>query len=135
MVTIYKDRPPRRRPSPESSAVREKGISSEERRILEQAIDPDASVRVYAEQDTGGGMFGRLSRMFKVSAEDKKLAAGRPVEEVPVYVDQTTIEDELPLAQEAHVKVEGAVQSILDDIGKSKVLELDQVNDAVGRMV
>ena len=135
VVTIYKDRPPRRRPSPESSAVREKGMSSEERRFLEQALDPDASVRVYAEQNAGGGMFGRLSRMFKVSAEDKKLAAGRPVEEVPVYVDQTTIEDELPLAQEAQVKVEGAVQSILDDIGKSKALELDQVNDAVGRMV
>ena len=135
VVTIYKDPPPRRRPSSASSAVREKGMSSEERRILEQALDPEGSLRVYAEQNTVGGMFGRLSRMFKMSAADKKLAAGRPVEEVPVYVDQTTIEDELPLAQEAHVKVESAVQSILDDIGKSKVLELDQVNDAVGRMV
>ncbi len=136
VVTLYQDQPPRRRPSPESSAVREKGMSSEERRFLEQALDPGASVRVYAEQNAGGGMLGRLGRMFKVSGQDKTLAAAsRPLEEMPVYIDQTTIEDELPLAQEAHVKVESAVQSILDDIRKSKVLALDQVNDAVGRMV
>ena len=140
-VTIYQDKnqpnQPRRTPQ-EATAVREKGMSSEERSYLEQATDPEASVRVYSEKEMSktGSMFGRLSRMFKVNAEDKKLlAASRPVEEAPVYVDQTTIEDELPLAQEAHQKVENVVQSVIDDLNKSKTIELDKVNDAVGWMV
>jgi HD-GYP domain-containing protein (c-di-GMP phosphodiesterase class II) len=41
----------------------------------------------------------------------------------------------LPLAQQAHDKVEIAVQSVIDDLNKSKTLELDKVNDAVGWMV
>ena len=139
LVTIYKDKesPALKRPSPqEASAVREKDISSEERHYLEQALDPDASVRVYSEKEMGTTMFGKLSRLFRVSAEEKKLiAASKPVEVAPVYIDQTTIEDELPMAQEAHQKVENIVQSVIDDLNKSKTLELDKVNDAVGWMV
>ena len=138
VVTIYKDQPPKRRPAPEASAVREKGMSQEERSYLEQSIDPEASVRVYSEKElrAGGGMFGRFSRLFKTSAEEKKLlSASKAVVEAPVYVDQTTIEDELPLALEAHQKVENVVQSVIDDLNKSKTLELDKVNDAVGWMV
>ncbi|HTE15978.1 MAG TPA: HD domain-containing phosphohydrolase, partial [Burkholderiales bacterium] len=37
--------------------------------------------------------------------------------------------------QEAHQKVEDVVQSVIDDLNKSKTLELDKVNDAVGWMV
>ena len=138
VVTIYKDQPPKRRPAPEASAVREKGMSSEERSYLEHLIDPSASVRVYSEKELNGSgkLFGRLSRLFKVSSDDQKMAEARaPVVEAPVYVDQTTIEDELPLAQEAHQKVETVVQSVIDDLNKSKTLELDKVNDAVGWMV
>ena len=138
VVTIYKDQPAKRRPAPETSAVREKGMSQEERRYMEHAIDPGASVRVYSEKElnTSGKLFGRLSRLFRVSAEEKKLVeASHAVIETPVYVDQTTIEDELPMAQEAHQKVENVVQSVIDDLNKSKTLELDKVNDAVGWMV
>ncbi len=137
-VIIYKDKEgvTRRKPTPEASGVREKGMSSEERSYLEHAVDPDATVRVYSEKELGTTMFGRFSRLFKVSTDEKKMAAARkPVIEEPVYVDQTTIEDELPLAQEAHDKVETAVQSVIEDLNKSKALELDKVNDAVGWMV
>ena len=139
-VIIYQDKDgvTRHKPAPEASAVREKGMSSEERSYLEQATNPDASVRVYSEKDlsSSGNMFGRFARLFRVSEEEKKLVAARkPVIEEPVYVDQTTIEDELPLAQEAHDKVENIVQSVIDDLNKSKSLELDKVNDAVGWMV
>ncbi len=137
-VIIYKDKAgvTRQKPTPEASAVREKGMSSEERGYLESAADPDATVRVYSEKELGTTMFGRLSRMFKVGAEEKKMAEARkPVIEEPVYVDQTTIEDELPLAQQAHDRVEIAVQSVINDLNKSKTLELDKVNDAVGWMV
>jgi HD-GYP domain-containing protein (c-di-GMP phosphodiesterase class II) len=137
-VIIYKDKEgvTRRKPTPEASALREKGMSSEERSYLESAPNPDATVRVYSEKELGTTMFGRFSRLFKVGAEEKKMAEARkPVIEEPVYVDQTTIEDELPLAQQAHDKVENAVQSVIDDLNKSKTLELDKVNDAVGWMV
>lgn len=137
LVTIYKDKDKPKRPSPqEATAVREKGMSSEERSYLEQVTNPEATVRVYSEKDMNTTMFGKLSRLFKVSDADKKAAAAsRPVEEAPVYVDQTTIEDEMPMAQEAHQKVENVVQSVIDDLNKSKTLELDKVNDAVGWMV
>ena len=138
VVTIYKDKDSKR-PSPqEATAVREKGMSNEERSFLEQATDPDASVRIYAEKElnTTMSMLGKLSRLFKGSGEERKaVAASSPVEEAPVYVDQTTIEDELPLAQEAHQKVENVVQSVIDDLHKNKILELDKVNEAVGWMV
>lgn len=138
VVTVYKDEPGKRRSPASVSSVREKGMSVEERSYLEHATDPDASVKVYSEKDLGnsGGMFGKLARLFKISAEDKQVVeARRPVEEAPVYVDQTTIEDELPLAQEAHQKVELVVQSVIEDLQKSKTLELDRVSDAVGWMV
>ena len=138
VVTIYKDKDSKR-PSPqEATAVREKGMSNEGRSFLEQATDPDASVRIYAEKElnTTMSMLGKLSRLFKGSGEERKaVAASSPVEEAPVYVDQTTIEDELPLAQEAHQKVENVVQSVIDDLHKNKILELDKVNEAVGWMV
>jgi HD-GYP domain-containing protein (c-di-GMP phosphodiesterase class II) len=140
-VIIYQDDKgvTRRKPAPEASATREKGMSDEERIYVEQAADADASVRIYSDKElsTTTKVMGRLSRLFKVSDEDKKMAAARkpPVIETPVYVDETTIEDELPLAQQAHDKVENAVQSVIEDLNKSKALELDKVNDAVGWMV
>lgn len=139
-IIIYKDDKgvTRRKPAPEASATREKGMSVEERDYLEQATDPDATVKIYSDKELGTSrkMFRSISRLFKVSEEEKKLAESRrPVIETPVYVDQTTIEDELPLAQEAHDKVETAVQSVIEDLNKSKALELDKVNDAVGWMV
>ncbi len=139
-IIIYKDDKgvTRRKPAPEASATREKGMSAEERNYVEQAADPDATVKIYSEKELGASrkMFQSISRLFKVSEEEKKLAQARtPVTETPVYVDQTTIEDELPLAQEAHEKVETAVQSVIEDLNKSKALELDKVNDAVGWMV
>lgn len=140
-VIVYKDKDgvTRRKPPPEVSATREKGMSSEEREYLSHAADPEASVKVYAEKESGSGgnMFGKLARLFKVG-EDEKKAAMRPPPpptEEPIYVDQTTIEDELPLAQQAHVKVESAVQSVIDDLNKSKSIELEKVNEAVGWMV
>ena len=139
-VIIYKDKQgvTRHKPTPEASAVREKGMSNEERSYLEQAVDPEATVRVYSEKELGTttSLFNRLGRFFKVSAAEKEMAEARkPVIEEPVYIDQTTIEDELPLAQQAHDKVEIAVRSVIDDLNKSKTLELDKVNDAVGWMV
>lgn len=139
-IIIYKDDKgvTRRKPTPEASATREKGMSAEERRYLEHATDPDATVRIYSEKELGTSsrMFKTLSRMFRVSDDEKKLVeASKPVIEEPVYVDQTTVEDELPLAQEAHDKVESAVQSVIEDLNKSKSLELEKVNDAVGWMV
>jgi HD-GYP domain-containing protein (c-di-GMP phosphodiesterase class II) len=139
-IVIYKDDKgiTRRKPAPEASATRERGMSSEERSYLEHAIDPDATFKIYSEKDlsTSSKMFRNFTRLFRVSDEEKKLvAASRPVIEKPVYVDQTTIEDELPMAQEAHDKVENAVQSVIEDLNKSKSLELDKVNDAVGWMV
>lgn len=139
-IIVYQDAKgvTRRKPAPEASATRERGMSAEERGYLEHAIDPDATVRIYSEKELGTSrrMFKTLTRMFRGSDEDKKLtASSRPVIEEPVYVDQTTVEDELPLAQEAHDKVESAVQSVIEDLNKSKSLELDKVNDAVGWMV
>lgn len=137
MITFYKDQEPAKRPKPqEVSAVREKGMSSEERGYIEQALDPDATVKVYAEKESGG-LLGKLTRLLKVSAEDKKLveASRAVVEEKPVYVDQTTIEDEIPMAQAAAQKVETVVQSVIADLNKNKTLELDRVNEAVGWMV
>ncbi len=139
-IIIYKDDKgnTRRKPAPEASATRERGMSVEERSYLEQATHPDATVRIYSEKElaTSGRMFKTLTRMFRVSDDEKKMVeASKPVIEEPVYVDQTTIEDELPMAQEAHDKVESAVQSVIEDLNKSKALELDKVNDAVGWMV
>ena len=139
-VIVYKDEngATRRKPAPEASATRENGMSGEERDILEQGGNADPSVRVYSEKELGTTtrIFGRFKGLFKVSEEEKKLAESRkPVIVEPVYVDQTTIEDELPMAQEAHEKVENAVQSVIADLNKSKSLELDKVNDAVGWMV
>lgn len=139
-VIIYKDKDgvTRRRPPPEVSATREKGMSSEEREYIARATDPDASVRVYTDKDLGssGKMLKTFARLFRVSDADKKAATRPPPQtEEPVYVDMTTIEDELPLAQEAHVKVESAVQSVIADLNKSKSIELEKVNEAVGWMV
>jgi HD-GYP domain-containing protein (c-di-GMP phosphodiesterase class II) len=136
VVTIYKDEPRRpavKKPDPAASATREKGMSSEERDFIEQGMDPAATVRVYEQQP---GLLGRISKLFRVSEADKKLAAGaRPVIETPVYVDQTTIEEEITFAVEAHDKVEAAVQSVIEDLNKNRSIELDKVNDAVGWMV
>jgi HD-GYP domain-containing protein (c-di-GMP phosphodiesterase class II) len=139
-VVIYKDKngQTRRRPPPEVSATREKGMSDEEREYIARATDPEASLRVYSDKElsTSGRMFGKIARLFKGGEDDKKMAPRRPPEiEEPAYVDMTTIEDELPMAQEAHVKVESAVQSVIDDLTKSKTIELERVNEAVGWMV
>ncbi len=137
VVTIYKDKPVRLTPQ-EATALREKGISNEERRFLEPDADPDINIQDGTSTPTksGGGMFGRITRLFRTSAEEQKQgAASQPVEEAPVYVDQTTIENELPMAQEAHEKVERVLRSVIDDLNKNKTIELDKVNEAVGWVV
>lgn len=139
-VIIYQDKNgvTRRKPAPEASATRERGMSHEERDFVEHAASPEATLRVYSDKELGATtkMFGKLRGLFKVSDEEKQRAAAyQPVIEEPVYVDQTTVEDELPLAQEAQLKVENAVQSVIEDLNKSKSIELDKVNDAVGWMV
>ena len=137
-VIIYKDDPKKRRLTPkEVSKEREKDMSVAERSYIEQALNPDATVTVYRDGAAGGSMLGRIARMFKVSKDDvaEAEAARAPAMEAPVYVDQTTIEEEISLAQQAHEKVESAVQSVIADLNKNKVIELDKVNDAVGWMV
>jgi len=64
-VIVYQDDKgaTRRKPAPEASATREKGMSSEERGFLERAVDPDASVHVYgrgtpATRHRGAGLRG-----------------------------------------------------------------------------
>ena len=137
VVTIYKDKPVRLTPQ-EATALREKGMSNEERRFLESDADPEVKFHddAGAPSKAGGGVFGRLTRLFRASAKEQKpVADSQPVEEAPVYVDQTTIEDELPIAQEARQKVEAVVRSVIDDLNKNKTIELDKINEAVGWVV
>ena len=134
VVIIYRDQPTRPELNPAASSSREKGMTVEERDYLEQVLDPSATVKFYDTKESS--LLGRISRLFRVSEQDKKLIeSARPVIETPVYVDQSTIEEEIALAQKAHQKVEVAVQSVIEDLNKNKNIELDKVNDAVGWMV
>ncbi len=139
LVIIHEDKPEKPKPKPRSEPDRrEKGISNEERAYLERATDPAATVKIYTEKEisASGGFLTRLSRLFGMSAEDKQYGyQGKKTVEEPVYADQTLIEEELPMAKEAHEKVQVVVQEVIDDLNKNKPLELEKVGDAVGWMV
>jgi len=141
LVIIHEDKPDKPKPKPvvrEAPVRREVGISSEERAYIERATDPAATVKIYTEKELSarGGFLGRLSRLFGMSAEDKKYGyQGRKSAEEPVYADQTRIEEELPMAREAHDKVQVVVQEVIADLNKNKDLDLEKVGDAVGWMV
>ena len=141
-VIIYQDsavkRPqaPKRRAAP---ARREAGISSEERAYLERATDPDASVRIYSEKELAArdSILGRLKRLFG-GGDARNPPAAQAVVRAPdalVYEDQTLIEEELPLAKDAHGKADDIVKEVIADLNKSKTLDLEKVGDAVGWMV
>ncbi len=139
-VIIYEDKPEKSKPKPVSAtpARREKGISDEEREYLERATDPAATVKIYTEKEiaANSGIFSRISRLFGLSAEDKKYGyQGKAAVDVPVYTDQTLIEEELPMAKEAHEKVQVVVEEVIADLNKNKDLDLEKVGDAVGWMV
>jgi HD-GYP domain-containing protein (c-di-GMP phosphodiesterase class II) len=142
LVIIHEDKPEKPKPKPSARArtvVHEKGISSEERAYLERAIDPAATVKIYTEKELSnrGGILTRLSRLFGMSAEDKQYGyrGDKQAADEPVYADQTQIEEELPMAKEAHEKVQVVVEEVIADLNKNKVLDLEKVGDAVGWMV
>lgn len=141
LVIIHPDKPEKPKRKPKTGAareVREKGFSDEERAYIERASDPAATVKVYSEKELSarGGLLSRLSRLFGMGAEDKQYGyLGKTAVEEPVYVDTTRIEEELPMAQEAHEKVQIVVQEVIADLNNNKPLELDKVNDAVGWIV
>jgi HD-GYP domain-containing protein (c-di-GMP phosphodiesterase class II) len=141
LVIIHDDKPEKPKTKRETRAetmMREKGISNEERAYLERATDPAATVKIYTEKELAarGGILKRLSRLFSVSAEDRQYTnRGKAPADAPVYEDQTLIEDELPMAREAHQKVDLVVQEVIADLNKNKVLDLEKVGDAVGWMV
>ncbi|MFN0069839.1 MAG: HD-GYP domain-containing protein [Limisphaerales bacterium] len=141
VVIIHEDKPEKPKSKPAvrmEKASREVGISKEERAYIEQATDPAATVKIYTEKELagGGGLFARLSRLFGMSADDKKFGyQGVKTVEGPVYADVTKIEEELPMAKEAHDKVQVVVQEVIADLTSNKVLDLDRVGDAVGWMV
>ncbi len=139
-VIIYDDKPQKTKSKAASatSVRREKGISDEERAYLEHATDPAATVRIYTEKElaASGGIFRRLSRLFGPGAQYKKFSSQRKAaSETPVYVDQTLIEEELPMAKEAHEKVQVVIEEVIADLNKNKDLDLEKVGDAVGWMV
>lgn len=141
VVIIHEDKPEKPKSKPTvrvEKASREVGISREERAYIEQATDPAATVRIYTEKEisAGGGFFARLSRLFGMSADDKKFGyQGAKTVEGPIYADVTRIEEELPMAREAHDKVQVVVQEVIADLSNNKALDLDRVGDAVGWMV
>ena len=140
-VTIYEDGKEKPKPKARPIEIRPTaGISQEERAYLERAIDPDASVRVYTEKELAArnGLLQRLARWLGMGAKDTAGASrgrrGRGAD-APVYVDQTLIEEELPMAREAQQKVEVVVQEVIADLQNNKALDLEKVGDAVGWMV
>jgi HD-GYP domain-containing protein (c-di-GMP phosphodiesterase class II) len=141
VVIIHDDKPEKPKSKPVARLEhksREVGISSEERAYIEQATDPAATVRIYTEKElaASGGFLARLSRLFGMSADDKKFGyQGAKTVEGPVYADVTRIEEELPMAREAHDKVQVVVQEVIADLTNNKALDLDRVGDAVGWMV
>jgi HD-GYP domain-containing protein (c-di-GMP phosphodiesterase class II) len=141
VVIIHEDKPEKPKPKPAprvEKKAREVGISNEERAYIERATDPAATVKIYTEKELSarGGLFARLSRLFGMSAEDKQYGfQGKKTVEGPVYADVTAIEEELPMAREAHDKVQVVVQEVISDLNNNKNLDLDKVGDAVGWMV
>ena len=142
-VTIYADGKDAPKPKARPIELRPSaGISHEERAYLERATDPDASVRIYTEKELAArnGLLQRLARWLGIGA---KGAAGVAYSghghgantPAPVYVDKTLIEEELPMAREAHQKVEVVVQEVIADLRNNKALDLEKVGDAVGWMV
>ena len=139
LVIIHEDKPEKPKPKPSTEpGHRERGISNEERAYLERATDPAATVTIYTEKELSarGGFLRRLARLFGMTAGDKQYGSqGKKTVEAPVYADQTLIEEELPMAREAHQKVELVVQEVIADLHSNKVLDLEKVSDAVGWMV
>ncbi len=140
-VTIYADGKETPKPKARPIEIRPgAGISNEERAYLERATDPDASVRIYTEKELAArnGFFQRLARWLGLGAKDSVGApsgVGAPGANAPVYADKTLIEEELPMAREAHQKVEVVVQEVIADLQNNKALDLEKVSDAVGWMV
>ena len=141
-VTIYADSKEAPKPKARPIEIRPgAGMSTEERAYLERATDPDASVRIYTEKELAArnGLLQRLARWLGIGAKDAAgTASSGPMAhgaDMPVYVDQTLIEEELPMAREAHQKVEVVVQEVIADLRNNKVLDLEKVSDAVGWMV
>lgn len=134
-VIIHEDKP---KPKP---APREMGISQEERAYIERATDPTASVRVYTEKELAarGGWLRRIARLFGLrgAGAGGEQSGGRDSASAnaPVYVDMSVIEEELPLAKEAHKKVEAVVQEVIADLSNNKAPDLEKVGEAVGWMV
>jgi HD-GYP domain-containing protein (c-di-GMP phosphodiesterase class II) len=134
----------KRAPKPKPKVMpREAGISDEERAYIERATDPDASVQIYTEKELAArnGFFRRLARWFgggkKTQSAHSSVSSYRSGQtaETPVYVDQTLIEEELPMAKEAHEKVQVVIEEVIADLNNNKVLDLERVGDAVGWMV
>lgn len=137
---VYENRPERSKAMSASAtpARREKGISDEERAYLERVTDPAATVKIHTEKELAAsrGIFSRILRLFGLSAGGEKYGYQGKVEvETPVYTDQTLIEEELPMAKDAHEKVQVVVQEVISDLQNNKALDLEKVGDAVGWMV
>lgn len=136
-VIIHEDKP--EKPTPRAAPVRrEKGISDEERSYIEQPTDPAAAVTIYAEKKLSARprLLNRFLRLFRTSGEEKLNGASvRPTVETAGYMDTTVLEEELPMAKEAHEKVQVVVGEIIADLNKNKALDLEKVGDAVGWMV
>lgn len=116
----------------------EGGISNEERAYLERAIDPDASVQIYTEKELAarGGLLGRIARFFGLGAAGKQNNyQSKLLADAPVYADKTLIEEELPMAKDAHEKVQVVVQEVIADLNSNKALDLEKVGEAVNWMV
>lgn len=138
-IVIHDDQP---KPKPEPkvpTAPRDRGISSEERAYLERATDPDASVRIYTEKELAARnrLLCRIAHFFGVgdAADRQNSYPSKQRADAPVYADQTLIEEELPLAKEAHEKVQVVVQQVIADLNNNKPLDLEKVGDAVNWMV
>lgn len=136
-IIIEEDKP---KPEPRvPAAPRDRGISKEERAYLERATDPDASVRIYTEKELAArnGLLRRIARFFGVgaAADRQNSYQSKQRADAPVYADQTLIEEELPLAKEAHEKVQVVVQEVIADLNNNKALDLEKVGDAVNWMV
>jgi HD-GYP domain-containing protein (c-di-GMP phosphodiesterase class II) len=136
-IIIEEDKP---KPEPKvPAAPRDRGISNEERAYLERATDPDASVRIYTEKELAArnGLLRRIARFLGVggAAERRNSYQSKRRADTPVYADQTRIEEELPLAKEAHEKVQVVVQEVIADLNNNKALDLEKVGDAVNWMV
>jgi HD-GYP domain-containing protein (c-di-GMP phosphodiesterase class II) len=137
LVIIHEDKP--ENPTPRAAPVRrEKGISDEERSYIEQATDPAAAVTIYTEKKPSArtGLLNRFLRLFRTNGEEKLNGeSARSTVETTGYTDTTVLEEELPMAKEAHEKVQVVVEEIIADLNKNKALDLEKVGDAVGWMV